>query len=312
MAHEFVAVPVPLVTLKENVVIILALALLALLTQFIVARTAHEASQKDASSEQESLPKKQSLQQPIVDAEVKTGRRKKRKARKQIKTDVGQHCGQDCPADGGQHGLSDSDDNGAALEAAWSGPEAVDVPLKNCLQPMGAPLLAMGHRFGQDSPADGGKQGLSDSDAFGAALEAARSGSDTVDAPLKNCQQPMGAPLLPASASQVELQQAETKELPVVAEHQQSDEIDAGVQDSCLAQVEPQCEPEDTAESAEWGCIAKRKYGRMVLLLHKEIRAETLRHYPPGLGPLRCSPGAVAQESMPLKCLSTRRLTFRP
>jgi len=268
MAHKFVEVPLPLVTLKQDVLILFALALLTLLPTLLIAQAAYEASQKGHPSQQERVLKKLSLPQPTVGADVKTARRKKRKPRKPAKKNGGQQCGQDGPANGGQQDLSDSDDTGAALEAAWSGSEFVDAPLKNCFC-VGSPGVAGG--------------------------------------------EPMAAPFLPASASQVELQQAETNELPGVAERQQSDEFHAGVQDCWQLEADPQCETTDAVENdAEWGCIAERKYGRMLFLLHREIRAETLRRCAPGPGPLPCLSAAMAQESMPLKGLSTRRLTLWP
>jgi hypothetical protein len=304
MAHIFMGFQALSPSLQQDVIIALALAILALvLPMLLVMRAAHETAQKGHLLEQECVSKKLSSPPP-AGAEVKTARRKKRKVRKHGKTSMGRHSGQDGPADGGQQELSDSDDAGAALEAAWSGSEAADATLNNRLYAVSV--------------------GVASSES-------------------------MAALVLPASVSQAELQQAETNELPGVVEHQQPDEFHAEVQDcwqpsiwrngigrqlttfgveqniqtsvvpSCppglmpLQEAEPQCKAEQTAKyGAEWGCIAERRYGHMLLLLHKEIRAETLQRCPPGLGPLPCPTVAMAQESMPLKGLSTRRLTFRP
>lgn len=303
MAYIFLGVSAPSPTLQQDVLIALALAVLALfLPMLLVVRAAREATQKGHLLEQECVSSKLSLPLPAGVGE-KTVRRKKRKARKHCKTTSGRHGGQDGSADGGQMGLSDSDDAGAALEAAWSGSEAADATLKNHLY-------------------------------------AGSCGAAGVES--------MAALVLSASASQAKLQQAETNELPGVVEHQQSDEFHAEVRDcwqpslfrnsirqqratadieqknqtsvvlSCppgllpLHEAEPHCKPEQTANGAEWGCIAERRYSHMLLLLHREIRAETLQRCPPGLGPPPGSTATTAQESMPLRGLSTRRLTFRP
>jgi len=299
MSHVFLEVLAPSPTLQQDVLSALALAVFALfLPLFLVARAAFEAPQKGHSLEQEHVSNKLSSLPP-ASADMKTARRKKRKLRNHGRMIVGRHGSQDGPADA-QHGQSDSDDAGAALEAAWNGSEVVDATVKThlCAGSLGA--------AGAQSKA---------------------------------------APLLGASVSQTELQQAETNEL-----HQQSDELHAEVQDclrpivcrngirqqlateieqktqiavvsSCLPdlpllkEAEPQCEPERIAERShgvEWGCIAERRYGRMVFLLHREIRAETQRRCPPGLGPLPGSTEVLTQESTPLKGLSTRRLTLRP
>jgi len=302
MAHVFLGLPASSPTLLQNVIVAVTLAVFALfLPILLVARAARVASKKGHLLEQEHVSKKLSLQPP-AGADVKTAKRKKRKMRKHGQKSVGRHGVQDGTADGSHQGQSDSDGAGAALEAAWSGSEAADATLKIhlCVGSLGV------------------------------------AGS-----------QSMVAPLLAASVSQAELQQAETNELPAVAEHQQSNKLHAEAEDcwqsivcpsgvrqqlameieqktqttlvsSCppdlplLQEAEPQCEPEQTAEyGAEWGCITERRYGRMVFLLHREIRAETLRRCPPGLGPLLGSTGAVTQESTPLKGLSTRRLTLR-
>jgi len=282
MAHVFVG------TLQQNVLISLALAVFALfLPMLLVARAACEASQKGHLLEQSHVSKKLSLPPP-AGADVKTARRKKRKVRKHGKKVLGRHGGQGGSADVGQQGLSDSDDAGAALEAAWSGSETVDATVKNHLC----------------------------TDSLGAAGG-----------------QCMATPLLSASVSQAELQQAETSELPAATERQQSDEFHAekqlateieqqtqtAVVSSCLPdqpllqEAGPQYEPERTAEKGvEWGCIAERRYGRMVFLLHREIRAETRRRCPPGLGPLPGSTEVMTCKSTPLRGLSTRRLTLRP
>jgi len=303
MVHVFLGVLPPSPTMQQNVLIALASAVLALfLLMLLVALVACDASQKGHLFEQEHVSTKLSLP-PLAGAGVKTARRKKRKMRKHGKKTVGRHGDQDGLADVGQQGVSDSDDAGAALEAAWSGSEVVDATVKTHL---GAGSLGVvgGHS--------------------------------------------MAAPLPPASISQAELQQTETNEPPAVTEHQQSDELHAEVQDcwehivcrngirqqlateieektrnavvsSCLPdlpllqEAELQCEPEQIAEcGAEWGCIAECRYGRMVFLLHREIRAETQRRWPPGLGPLPCSAEVMTRESAPLKGLSTRRLTLRP
>jgi len=303
MAHVFLGLPASSPTLPQNVIIALTLAVFALfLPMLLVARAAREASQKCHLLQQEHVSKKLSLQPP-AGADAKTAKRKKRKVRKHSQKTAGRHDVQDGPADDGHQGHSDSDGAGAALEAAWSGSEAADATLNTHL--CAGSLCVVGG-------------------------------------------QSMVAPLLTASASQAELQQAETNELPAVAEHQQSDKFHAETQDcwqpivcssgvrqqlaieieqktqttlvsSCppalpiFQEAEPRCSPEQTAEyGAEWGCIAERRYGRMVFLLHREIRAETLRRCPPGLGPLLGSTGAVTQESTPLKGFSTRRLALRP
>jgi len=326
MAHVFLRAPAPSSTLQQEVLITLALAVFALfLPTLLVVRAAREALEEGHSLEQEHASKKLPLLLP-AGASVKTAKRKKKKVRKNGKTIVGRHCGQDGLADSGRHGPSDSDDIGAALEAAWSGSEAVDATLKTRPGSFGA---------------TGG--------------------------------QPMAAALLSASASQIELKEAEINELPGVAEHQQSDERHAEVQrtwqpsawcDSStqqlateigqntqtatildlppgllllqkaelqcepeqaqtatvlerlpglllLEETEPQCEPKQAAKhGAEWGCVAERRYGRMVFLAHRKIRAETLQRCPPGLG--LASQAAMTQESTLLKGLSTRSLTLWP
>jgi len=303
MACAFLGVTAPSPTLQQDVLIALALAVFALfLPTLLVVRAAREALEKGHSSEQEHASKKLPLLPP-AGASVKTARRKKRKVRKNGKTTVGRRCGQDSLADNGRQGPSDNDDIGAALEAAWSGSEAVDATLKTRLR---------AGSFG----ATGG--------------------------------QPMAAPLLSASASQIELKEAEINELPGVAEPDQSDEFSDEVQElwqpsvwrdgmthsppietdqetktaifpNCLPDAsvpqeaqEPQCKPEQVAEyGPEWGCMADRRYGRMVFLLHREIRAETLRRCPPGLGPLPGSPAVVTEEPVPcMQGFSTRRLKF--
>lgn len=304
MAHIFLGVQALSPSLQQDVIIALALAILALFfPMLLVMRAACDTAQKGPLLEQACVSKKLSLLPP-AGADEKRARRKKRKVRKHGKATLGRHGGEDAPTDGGQQELSDSDGAGAALEAAWSGSEAADATSNNRLCAVNFDVV----------------------------------GSESI-----------AALLLPASVSQAELQQAETNEFPCVVEHHQSDEIHAEVQDCwrpsvChngirrqlttfdaelkaqtpvvpspppglmpLQEAEPQCKAEQTANyGSEWGCTAERRYDRMLLLLHKEIRAQTLQRLPPGLGPLPGPATAMARESMPLKGLSTRRLTFRP
>jgi len=276
MAYVFLGLTAPSSTWQQDVLVVLALAVVALfLPVLLVTQAAREAPQKGHLVEDLDSTK---LSLKPAGADVKTARQKKRKVRKHSKAAAGRPCG--------QQRLSDSDDIGASLESAGSGSEA--------------------------------------------------------------CNNRGAAPLLPASAPQVEFHEAKANELPGVAEPDQSDEFSDEVQElwqpsvwrngmthsppietdqetktaifpNCLPDAsvpqeaqEPQCKPEQVAEyGPEWGCMADRRYGRMVFLLHREIRAETLRRCPPGLEPPLGSPATMTEELVPsLRGLSTRRLMF--
>merc|ERR1719362_696744 len=104
--------PVPLLTLLQDVLIALALAVLAL----FVAQTARDTSQRGLFLEQGRVPRKLSLPQ-LADTDMKKA--------------MGRPYDKGGSAHGSHQGLSESNEDAAALDVAWSGSETLDATLNN-------------------------------------------------------------------------------------------------------------------------------------------------------------------------------------